>query len=66
MTKNLTVRIDDETAKKMEKYREVNWSEVARKAINKYITDKEATKRYDTTVKFHETRGTYRLKTGNE
>jgi len=38
MAKNLTIRIDDETAKKMEKYREVNWSEVARKAIKKYIT----------------------------
>jgi predicted transcriptional regulator len=66
MTKNLTIRIDDETAKKMEKYREVNWSEVARKAINKYVTGREATKRYDTVVKSHETRGTYRLKTGDE
>jgi predicted transcriptional regulator len=66
MTKNLTVRIDDETAKKMEKYREVNWSEVARKAINKYITGREAMKRYDSAVKSHETRGTYRLKTGDE
>jgi predicted transcriptional regulator len=66
MTKNLTIRIDDETAKKMEKYGEVNWSEVARKAINKYITGREATKRYDTAVKSHEARGTYRLKTGDE
>ena len=66
MTKNLTVRIDDVTAKRMEKYREVNWSEVARKAINKYITDREATTRYDTAVKSHETRGTYRLKTEDE
>jgi predicted transcriptional regulator len=66
MTKNLTIRIDDETAKKMEKYREVNWSEVARKAINKYITGREATKRYDTAVKSNVTRGTYRLKTGDE
>lgn len=66
MTKNLTIRIDDETAKKMEKYREVNWSEVARKAINKYLTGREATKRYDTAVKSNETRGTYRLKTEDE
>jgi predicted transcriptional regulator len=66
MTKNLTIRIDDETAKKMERYREVNWSEVARKAINKYITGREAAKMYDTAVKSHETRGTYRLKTGHE
>jgi len=66
MTKNLTIRIDDETAKKMEKYREVNWSEVARKAINKYITGREATERYDTAVKSNEARGTYRLKTGDE
>jgi len=66
MTKNLTIRIDDETAKKMEKYREVNWSEVARKAINKYITGRETTKRYDTALNSHETRGTYRLKTEDE
>jgi predicted transcriptional regulator len=66
MTKNLTIRLDDETAKKMEKYREVNWSEVARKAINKYITGREAAVRYDSAVKSHETRGTYRLKTGDE
>jgi predicted transcriptional regulator len=66
MAKNLTIRLDEETAKKIEKYREVNWSEVARKAINKYIAGREATKRYSAAVRSHGTRGTYRQKTEDE
>jgi len=66
MVKNLTIRLDDETAKKMEKHREVNWSEVARKAINEYIAGREATNRYSAAVRSHGTRGTYRLKSDDE
>lgn len=66
MVRNLTVRLDKEPAKKMEEYPEVNWSEVARKAINKYIASRKASKRYDAAVKSHETRGTYRQKTEDE
>jgi hypothetical protein len=35
--KNVTVYLPDETAGKMEKYPEVNWSEICRKAVNDYV-----------------------------
>ncbi len=57
MTRNITIRLDEKTKKEMGKYPEVNWSEVARKAINEYIASIEASKRYDVAVKSHETRG---------
>jgi len=66
MVRNLTVRLDDKTAKEMGKYPEVNWSEVARKAVKKYIANREAQKRYDAAVKAHVTRGTHRKKTMDE
>ncbi len=34
---NITLSIPDEIYKKMKKYREVRWSEVARKAIVEYL-----------------------------
>lgn len=59
MVRNLTVRLDDETVKKMEKYREVNWSEVAREAIKNYISNRESIRRHDAAIKAHARRGTY-------
>ena len=56
MVRNLTIRIDDETSKKMEKYSEVNWSQVSREAIKKYIDSREVLKRHDAAVKAHMTR----------
>lgn len=37
MAKNVTIYLSDEVATKMEKYHEVNWSEVCRKAVIDYI-----------------------------
>jgi hypothetical protein len=37
MTRNITIRLDEKTKKEMGKYPEVNWSEVARKAIKEHI-----------------------------
>lgn len=37
MSKILTIAIPDDLYKKMKKYREIKWSEVARKAIEEYI-----------------------------
>ncbi len=56
MVRNLTIRIDDETSKKMDKYSEVNWSQVAREAIKKYVASRESLKRHDAAVKAHMTR----------
>ncbi len=36
----ITVNLTDELARKMEKYTEVNWSEVARKAFWDYIQER--------------------------
>jgi hypothetical protein len=66
VTRNITIGLDEKTKKEMGKYPEVNWSEIARKAIKKYIASIEASKRYYVAVKSHETRGTYRQKTENE
>ena len=44
MPKNLTISIPDELAKKMEEFSEVNWSEVARKAFQKYIEHRTSEK----------------------
>lgn len=37
MGKNITVYVSDELAKKMEDFGEVNWSEIARQGIERYI-----------------------------
>jgi hypothetical protein len=44
-SKNLTLYIPAETAQKMDKLQEVNWSKIARDAIERYIED-----RLDTTM----------------
>jgi len=41
MTKNLTLALDDTTADKMELFKEVKWSEIARQAILKRIEQLE-------------------------
>jgi predicted transcriptional regulator len=41
--KNVTIYLPDETAQKMEKLSEVNWSEICRKAINDYIETRTQT-----------------------
>lgn len=66
MVRNLTIRLDDITEEEMRKYPRVNWSEIALKAIKKYIASRENNERYDAAVKAHETRGTYRQKTEEE
>jgi hypothetical protein len=38
MPKNVTIYIPEEIAEKMEKYQEVNWSEVCRRAVTDYMT----------------------------
>ena len=38
MPKNVTIYIPEEIAEKMEKYPEVNWSEVCRRAVTDYMT----------------------------
>ncbi len=43
MGKNVTVYLPDETAQKMEKLSEVNWSEICRKAIKDYIETRTLT-----------------------
>lgn len=43
MGKNVTIYLPDETAQKMEKLSEVNWSEICRKAINDYIETRTQT-----------------------
>lgn len=42
MTKNITIGISDELAKKMEEFNEVNWSAVARACIEKYISQRHS------------------------
>ena len=37
MTKNITLSIDDNLAKKMDEMKEVNWSQVAREAFASYV-----------------------------
>ena len=41
MVKNVTLSVGDEIAEKMKEYPEVNWSEIARKAIIEYITQRK-------------------------
>jgi len=41
MAKNLTLSLDDETASKMEEFKEVKWSEIARQAILKRVEQLE-------------------------
>lgn len=38
---NISVRVDEELKKEMEQMKHVNWSEVIRKAIQEYVTQKE-------------------------
>lgn len=38
---NISVRVDEELKKEMEQMRHVNWSEVIRKAIQEYVSQKE-------------------------
>lgn len=45
VTKNVTVSVTDELAKKMERMPEVNWSEVCRRAISEYIEARESKER---------------------
>ena len=45
MTKNLTVSIPDDLKTEMDKYPEVNWSQVAKKAIETYIKERQVTKK---------------------
>jgi len=66
MVRNLTIRIDDETSKKMDKFPEVNWSQVARDAIKKYVASREVLKRHDAAVKAHVTRKYKKLKEAEE
>lgn len=40
MPKNVTIYIPEEIAEKMEKYPEVNWSEVCRRAVTDYMTSR--------------------------
>jgi len=37
----ITLRVDDQLKRKMEQLREINWSEVARKAIEEKISESE-------------------------
>ena len=37
----ITLRVDDQLKRKMEQFREINWSEVARKAIEQKISENE-------------------------
>ena len=42
--KNLTLSISPQTSEKMEKFSEVNWSKIARDAIEQYVNDRLNTK----------------------
>lgn len=44
MTKNVTISVSDELAKKMDAMPEINWSEVCRQAISKYINKRSEEK----------------------
>jgi len=44
MTKNVTISVSDELAKKMNAMPEINWSEVCRQAISKYINKRSEEK----------------------
>jgi negative regulator of sigma E activity len=46
----ITFRVDDQTKKMMDQLREVNWSEVARKAIEQKIAEAELWRPVDTTL----------------
>ena len=41
MTRNITLSVSDELSEKMKEHKDVKWSEVARQAIEKRITDLE-------------------------
>ena len=41
MTKNITLALPDETHDKMRQFQEIRWSEIARQAIEKRISDLE-------------------------
>ncbi len=45
---NFTVRIPKELLAKMRKYKEINWSEVVRRSIEKYIMELEEAKTVET------------------
>jgi len=45
---NFTVRIPKELVAKMRKYKEINWSEVVRKSIERYIMELEEAKSIET------------------
>jgi hypothetical protein len=62
MVRNLTIRLDDDVSKEMEKYTWVNWSAVCRNAITEHIASIKKMDRHDAAVKAHSTRGTYKNK----
>jgi len=41
MPRNISIYVPDALLKKMERYQEVNWSEIARTAIEDYVSDRE-------------------------
>ena len=41
MTKNITLALPDETHNKMRQFQEIRWSEIARQAIEKRLSDLE-------------------------
>lgn len=44
---NITIRVPDELKRRMEELREVNWSEVARRAFEETIQKQEMRKAFD-------------------
>jgi hypothetical protein len=50
LVRELTVVIDDELEKEMSRYPEVDWGEVVRKEIRKWIVRKDIFKIYDDAV----------------
>lgn len=48
MSVNFTVRIPKELAAKMRRYREINWSEVIRRSIERFIAELEEAKSVET------------------
>ena len=45
MTKNITISIPDDLKAEMDKYSEVNWSQVVLKAIKDYIAKRQIPKK---------------------
>jgi len=50
MSRSFTVRLPDYLFEKMKRYREVNWSEVVRKAIEDYIQQLEESNKIETSM----------------